>query len=175
MENKFVQFNINYHVYVKLKDAGILAYLKHYNKYAPKEEDKLTIPIFMERADSDGYHEFQMHEFMEVFGPYITNTMDFSYFEPTIYFNKHELNFSADPETIKADEHWNNKSTTTTEVNLPDGHYSGNLKGNKVTVEHVVLKGRGSTYSFEVTSDLSPIAHGVKITVKNKRAYVYKK
>ena len=174
MENNFVQFNINNHIYVKLKDAGILAYLQQYNQYVRHESDKLTIEAFMKRADKDGFHEFQMHEFMEIFGPFIANTMNFSYFEPTVYFAKRELNFSAEPETIKANENWNNRSKVG-DVEIPDGHYSGIIKGDNVTIEHLAIKGKSSTYKFKVTSDLDPTARGVNITVKNKRAYVYKK
>lgn len=127
MEKDFVKFNVNYHVYVKVKDAGILAYLAHYNQYIRIETDKLTIEAFMKRADKDGYHEFQMHEFMEVFGPFIVNSMNFSYFEPDIYFDKKELEFSADPATIKAAEDWDCKSSIGFDVDLPDGHPHINL------------------------------------------------
>ena len=171
MKNDFVKFNVNHHVYVKLKDAGLIAFVEHYNKYVSKESDKLTLTELVKRADEDGYHQMQMHEFMEIFGTHIYIDMNFKYFEPDIYFDKNELHVNPDPKDVKAIEGWEGRSAE--DVDLPDGYYEGKWGGYVVNIENIILKGKGSSYKFKTTEGIRCVNCAVKIIVKNKRAYVY--
>ena len=87
--NEFVKFNINHHVHVKLTKSGIDEYLKHYNEKYTLHNPKLSLSKedFIKRIDVDGYYEFQMHEFMEVFGKDVRS----EYFDFNILFSKKEL------------------------------------------------------------------------------------
>jgi len=169
MENTLVQFNVNDHVLVKLLDDGIIAFIKHYNQYALKKEDKLTITEFVKRADKDGYYEIQMHEFMSVFGEHVSNTMDFRYFEPNIYFNKKDLH----QKEVKAVEGWSAQNYHGFQVDLPDGYYEGVWGGGEVDIINLNIKGRESTYTFKTSVEVKCTNCPVKVTVVNKRAYVY--
>lgn len=70
-----LKFNVNSHVLVRLTASGKEHWKKHYNKYyemPPKTQQKYPFEEHYARKTSNrlrpGYSEFQMHEFMEIFG-----------------------------------------------------------------------------------------------------------
>lgn len=63
----YTKFNANYDVYVKLKDNGIKHYIKEYNENMPIEYQKSFNEV-KKFANEDGYHKFQLHFFMDIFG-----------------------------------------------------------------------------------------------------------
>lgn len=64
---KFVEFNLNHCIKVKLNDKGKELYRNRYvDRFSPEVLSKLDIkPLDI---DEEGYSEFQMHEFMEIYG-----------------------------------------------------------------------------------------------------------
>jgi hypothetical protein len=82
-------FNINDRVLVKLKDEGFKYWLEYYNKYLP-DSMKLSIDELKAKADKEGYIEFQLWNFMKIFG----ETISFGkqpIFETTMRFYKDEM------------------------------------------------------------------------------------
>ena len=65
MEN--VEFNLNYTVKVKVTDAGIEHYVKNHNKIMPLKYH-ISFNEYKSKADKDGFHSYQMHDFMDNFG-----------------------------------------------------------------------------------------------------------
>ena len=64
METKWIPFNINEYVRVKLNDAGRKIYIDHYAK--------VGIATKIPKTDHpDGWSQFQMWSFMEIFGEHI--------------------------------------------------------------------------------------------------------
>lgn len=57
---KYCDTNLNYYIKVKLTEEGRIIYKKHYAKYNC-EAPKLNI-------GDEGYVQFQIHEFMNIFG-----------------------------------------------------------------------------------------------------------
>lgn len=57
---KYCDTNLNYYIKIKLTEEGRIIYKKHYAKYNC-EAPKLNI-------DDEGYVQFQIHEFMNIFG-----------------------------------------------------------------------------------------------------------
>ncbi len=175
-------FNINSHVYVKLTEKGILHFVNKHNEIADKIKhlmSVLTIEEFASRADADGYHEFQMHEFMEVYGDtVISDTL----FYTNVFFKKSELKIPANPEDIKAVDGFITRSKE--DIQLPDGIYYGRWNVHRIKLLYVHVKGlEHTTYRFqpmnEPTEDHGNISEyrklgcKVKVIVKNKRGYVY--
>ena len=64
---KNVEFNLNYTVKVKLTDAGIEHYVRKHNEIVPFQWH-ISFKEYKSRADADGYHSYQMHDFMDNFG-----------------------------------------------------------------------------------------------------------
>lgn len=67
-ENAFLHFNLNDEVFVKLTQKGIEKYVDKHNSIVPSSINKLTYSEFENRKDNHGYHEFQMWDFIDVFG-----------------------------------------------------------------------------------------------------------
>ena len=67
---KYIDFNINETVLVKLTDLGYqrLAYLHNYVFDKTPNWDKRDATYYEKRADANGYTSFQMWEFMKKFG-----------------------------------------------------------------------------------------------------------
>lgn len=63
----FKKFNINYPVFVKLTDRGITHYVTECNKIMPFEM-QISFREFKNRADKNGFHEFQLWSFIDNFG-----------------------------------------------------------------------------------------------------------
>lgn len=66
-EIELLEFNINYHVLVKLKDNGYKFWLDYINKLRTGRE-KEELDYLKAKANKDGYVEFQLWEFMQIFG-----------------------------------------------------------------------------------------------------------
>lgn len=64
---KFVKFNLNHEVRVKIKERGISHYVNRYNEYIPKHIST-SFHEFQKQADKEGYHTMQMYQFMNYFG-----------------------------------------------------------------------------------------------------------
>lgn len=70
---KFIEFNLNEYIYVKLKPEGFALLEKNHNDlyesigYHPVPEFKLY-----NKTDEEGWTEFQAHVFMSEFGPHIS-------------------------------------------------------------------------------------------------------
>ena len=62
-----LKFNLNDSVKVKLTDAGIEHYVKNHNSLLPFQY-QLSFNEYKSRADKDGYHYYQMHQFLDSFG-----------------------------------------------------------------------------------------------------------
>jgi len=65
MEN--VQFNLNYTVKVKLSDAGVEHYVRKHNEIMPFQYH-ISFKEYKDGSDVNGYHSYQMHDFMDNFG-----------------------------------------------------------------------------------------------------------
>jgi hypothetical protein len=86
--NCFV-FNLNNSILVKLKEDGFQHWLEDSNRYLA-EPHKTTIRELKNKCDEDGYIEFQMWEFMRIFG----STISFGsspIFETDVRFYKLEM------------------------------------------------------------------------------------
>ncbi len=65
------EFNLNNHILVKLKDEGYKIWRERWNQYLPEDLRK-PITYFTDKANKDGYVQFQAHEFMRYFGATIS-------------------------------------------------------------------------------------------------------
>ena len=64
---QFVEVNLNHHIRVKLNDKGKSLYNNRYSdKFSPSLLAQLNIKPLV--IDHEGYSQFQLHEFMEIFG-----------------------------------------------------------------------------------------------------------
>ena len=64
---KDVKLNLNYTVKVKLTDMGIEYYVRNHNETIPFQWH-ISFQEYKSRADANGYHSYQMHDFMDSFG-----------------------------------------------------------------------------------------------------------
>jgi len=81
----WTEFNVNNHVRVKLNDIGYQRLAILWNelaKYSPSL-GRMVADDFKKEADSEGYTDFQMWDFMQTFGPTISQSGPM-YFEPKI-------------------------------------------------------------------------------------------
>lgn len=62
-----VIFNLNDNVRVEVTARGYEVWEKHWRDL------KLPVPDLKQKIDPDGRHTFQMHEVMNIFGPYCYN------------------------------------------------------------------------------------------------------
>ena len=64
---QYVEINLNDYIKVKLSDKGKEIFDKRYEgKFPPHLLSQLDIPEL--KTDEDGYSEFQMHEFINIYG-----------------------------------------------------------------------------------------------------------
>lgn len=63
--------NINETVKVKLTEHGVDVYLGFHNMAFLPKRHHITRDGFKAKADSEGWHSFQLWHLMEVFGPHI--------------------------------------------------------------------------------------------------------
>ena len=82
-------FNINDKILVKLKYEGFKYFLADFNKYLP-DDFKVSMEELKEIQDEDGYIEFQMWEFIRIFGSTISMGSQ-PIFENTVRFFKNEI------------------------------------------------------------------------------------
>ena len=72
---KFIPFNINHHIKVKLSEKELQIWVDwknqshHIYPHIPLE----TIEDLKIRTSKEGYYDFQMHEYMEIFGNHINS------------------------------------------------------------------------------------------------------
>jgi hypothetical protein len=65
-----INFNLNQHILVKLKDEGFEHWKKAYNEVLP---DQFKKPLsYFKNMEKDGYVRFQAWDFMRLFGETIT-------------------------------------------------------------------------------------------------------
>ena len=76
-----VELNLNDHIYVKLKQAGI----DHLNGYWTKYGGELLVKL-----NTNRYLRLQTWEFMEIFGP-VTSISAHGYYETAILIDKKDL------------------------------------------------------------------------------------
>jgi hypothetical protein len=69
---KVYKFNLNYHILVKLTEDGYKRLMQDYNwvfdQYPNMAHLKQPLEYFKSRENADGYVEFQMWQFMQIFG-----------------------------------------------------------------------------------------------------------
>ena len=88
LQDGFMQFNVNYEIYVKLTEKGIEKYVKDHNNIMPF---KLHISYreFEERKNEQGYHRFQMWSFVDAFGD--LGMQCWKFYDANVLFNAKDL------------------------------------------------------------------------------------
>lgn len=61
------KFNLNHDIKVRIKDEGIEHYVKKHNELMPFKMHT-SFEEYKRKADKEGYHTMQMHEFIDYFG-----------------------------------------------------------------------------------------------------------
>jgi len=64
---KYLKFNANYEIKVRLKDKGIEHYVKQHNEIMPFHLHT-SFSQYKGKADEFGYHKFQFLYFLDIFG-----------------------------------------------------------------------------------------------------------
>ncbi len=82
-------FNLNHHVWVKIKEEGYLHMKSIDDSFLPKEFQK-PISFYRGRADDEGYTRFQMWEFMRTFGSTLSKGSQLL-INPTIIFDESDF------------------------------------------------------------------------------------
>lgn len=90
VENRLIKFNLNDHIYIKLKHAGLVHWARKFNQYMPIDM-KQPLSYFKSKINKDGYVEFQAHSFIEIFGETMNGSPNAEYFHPTVLLNSNEL------------------------------------------------------------------------------------
>lgn len=85
---KYKTFNINEEVYVRLKRDGVNKIVDEINKIMPLKY-RTSHEEFEAKVDKNGYHKFQMWDFMHYFGGLGMGASN--YFDPIIKFKKEDL------------------------------------------------------------------------------------
>lgn len=68
MDSKdFFTFNANDQIFVKVREKGIEYYVQKHNESLPAKHH-ISCKEFKEKANKEGFHVFQFHQFMDVFG-----------------------------------------------------------------------------------------------------------
>ncbi len=62
-----IPFNLNHNIKVKLKDAGIEHYVRKYNSVMPFHLH-ISFNEYKSKANNEGYHNFQLWNFLDDFG-----------------------------------------------------------------------------------------------------------
>lgn len=87
----FLKFNVNDHIKVKLTEAGLRCWIENENRYIKQlRETETTLEELKSRSDENGYHEFQLWCFMEIFGEKMSNGME-NLFENDVLFNQNDF------------------------------------------------------------------------------------
>ena len=70
MDTKYLKFNLNDYVFVKLKDEGFKHLVEFYSSvpFPASMAYILDEAYYRDKVDAEGYYRFQLHEFMETFG-----------------------------------------------------------------------------------------------------------
>lgn len=64
--------SLNNSMFVKLNEMGLEIWKAHYNSYLPEPEHYST-DYFKSKENEDGFTEFQIWEFANIFGKYLYN------------------------------------------------------------------------------------------------------
>lgn len=98
---KYLKFNLNNEVLVKLTDYGKEVYIKrslslltYYQQEFQKQHEK-DLLISLDHKTTNGYTRFQMHDFMNVYGHLLTgqfNPKEGMPFSTDIYVEAHDEN-----------------------------------------------------------------------------------
>ena len=67
---KYVKFNLNNHVKVKLTELGYQVWKQKTEQYAPQSLHK-PLGHYKAQADADGYVAIQAHQLMDYFGEHM--------------------------------------------------------------------------------------------------------
>lgn len=86
---ELTKFNINSYILVKLSDLGIIHYVQKYNNNDIPLWNQISCSEMTSRRNADGYHKFQFHEFLDMFGDLGMSASD--YFETTVLFRSEDL------------------------------------------------------------------------------------
>jgi len=66
-KTQYVVFNANHNIKVRLKDKGIEHIVKKHNEILPFKQHT-SFNEYKKKADEFGYHEFQLWDFLDLFG-----------------------------------------------------------------------------------------------------------
>ena len=64
MKQEWIKTNLNYYIKVRLTDYGIKIYQDSFTRYG--------LPLPKINYDENGYVDFQLHDFMHVFGSHLS-------------------------------------------------------------------------------------------------------
>lgn len=132
---KFFEFNLNYNILVKLKEEGFQHWLKHLNRFLPKDS-MASMEELKSRRNAEGYVEFQAWHFMEIFG----STIQFGVppiFETTIKLSKADLK----PPSCLSHKSQNDKKRTFDFIQIGKRVWMQGVFGFPVEVEVIELRG----------------------------------
>lgn len=78
MSKTYLPININDSVKIKLNEAGYKHMVKYHKAIALFEntKDRYNIEYFKAKANKEGYTEFQLWDFMQIFGSHTCMGMD---------------------------------------------------------------------------------------------------
>lgn len=83
-------FNLNYIIKVKLTDRGKDIYYHQHDRLNKSYGRELIKPSYP-RVDSEGFTEFQLWRFIEIYGPYMHMTSPMILEDNNIYINDDDL------------------------------------------------------------------------------------
>lgn len=63
-----LEFNINDHVLIRLKESGYKHWLEHENKLIKDDRFKKTLSDLTGKENKEGFVQIQLWQFMEIFG-----------------------------------------------------------------------------------------------------------
>lgn len=84
------EFNLNSYMYVKLNEKGFKYWHEIDSDHIP-DNIKVNLEGLKRKADKDGYVEFQLWNFMQIFGDEMYHVGE-PLFETTVRFNKKDIN-----------------------------------------------------------------------------------
>lgn len=106
-KNKFLKFNLNFYIWVRLTGKGISILQRYSDRYKKPDAEPTTVARLEETHDvtKDGYYRFQMHEFMNVYG----NDVSDACFETIVYFDPKDMKIQDTSVASLINNHGNNK------------------------------------------------------------------
>ena len=86
---KYLKFNVNHIIMVRLKEKGIEHIVNKHNEIMPLKY-QTSFSEIRRKANEFGYHSFQLWDFIDIFGNLGMGSCD--YFDTDIVFNSKDLN-----------------------------------------------------------------------------------